>query len=641
MAFSPKILDLSEDIRNFLFSEEVFDVYSEIKESFSLAGQADVPLSEKVGQVLTGDLPLSDLPVALQKDFPNLSPESSQKLSIKLLLDLFLEKPIKGFLPGVEEQIVAWGGVLPELSLDEKTEEVAKKFDDKLAGDAERARLRFLLKGFFAEERTEDVLLSFLGKDQKLGGLTVAPELAQEIILEAKKMMDVRRVKPLEEIEISERTETPEETEASEELELPEVVEAVEEPEQSKMTEENIETEESPEVVEKKIEPESVEVIKEITKSEPSDVVEKMIEPVIEPESSEVVDVVTGPESEELLDVLVEPTPEPEAAPEMEPVPVLEPELESPVEMEKIEAPEVFPMIDEHPHDLLTSDDHEELNNHAEKASIISANTESTPVADLDGHVTKTLESLSSLQIDAAAKENLAKIVKDRVSGIQDPYTTRTKIGRAVAEGGVGLSGLDLANAMQAIEDGFNEHQDHVLIKMKEVRKAELRDLREQREKPAQEPEKVTNAQNQQKPSPNIERATTRMSTGSIPASSLPKPQVTDVRFVPRLAGPTEELRRMGITEFRRIAKDPNNVIERILDKIDSLAETGYDKKIVGIKAWRESPVNQLYLRMTQEALTTDVSIEAVSKSFADRGEDFLTPEEVRAIVRLNGRLRF
>jgi len=355
-------------------------------------------------------------------------------------------------------------------------------------------------------------------------------------------------------------------------------------------------------------------------------------------EKAEVPEVVVELEPEESVDVLVEPILEPEPAPEVnkEPVP------EAPVEMEKIEAPEVLPMIDDHPHDLLTTDDKEELNNHAEKASNILANTEEVPVVDLEKHMADTFEKLAFLNLEGVALENMKKIAADRISGVQDPYTTRTRVGRPVTEGGVGLSGADSANAMLAIEDGFTDHQAHVLAKMKAERKEELRSIRENRENIALlAAQSAKTEEAKSSVGGGILSASPRMSESSIPASKLPKPQVTDVRFVPRLTGPTEELRRMSIKEFRRIAKDPKKVIERILDKIDSLAETGYDKKIVGIKAWRESPVNQLYLQMTQEALTTDISIEAVSKAFADRGGEFLTPEEIRAIVHLNGSLRF
>jgi len=218
MTTTLKLIEIPEDIGTFLFLDEAFDIYSKIKEAFSLDAQADVFLVNVIIRLLKQDLPLSNLPQALQAEFPNLSPESSQKLAVELLSGLFLEKPIKGFLPGVEEQIVAWGGVLPELTLDEKTEEVARKFDGKLSTDAERSRLRFLLKGFLADERTEEGLLSFLGKAERVGGLTVAPELALEIVSEAKKIMTAKQSGPSESIEVTEEVVEPESLEVVEEL---------------------------------------------------------------------------------------------------------------------------------------------------------------------------------------------------------------------------------------------------------------------------------------------------------------------------------------------------------------------------------------------------------------------------------------
>ena len=116
---------------------------------------------------------------------------------------------------------------------------------------------------------------------------------------------------------------------------------------------------------------------------------------------------------------------------------------------------------------------------------------------------------------------------------------------------------------------------------------------------------------------------------------------MADVKYVHRLAGPLEELQMMSLIDFHRLSSDPEQAIMKIQDKIALLKGESYEKMVEGIKAWRESPINKLYVALSGEAMRGGMSVIKASEAWKVAGKERLTPEEVKAIVKLNTSLRF
>ena len=116
------------------------------------------------------------------------------------------------------------------------------------------------------------------------------------------------------------------------------------------------------------------------------------------------------------------------------------------------------------------------------------------------------------------------------------------------------------------------------------------------------------------------------------------KVKMYDVKYVPKLTGPIEELKEMSLIDFRRLDSDPDIAIKKIIEKIKYLEDDGYDKRLAGIKAWRKSPLNLRYLEIGQESISTKQGINVIINS---KGEDNLTFKEFKAIMSLNKSLRF
>ncbi len=133
-----------------------------------------------------------------------------------------------------------------------------------------------------------------------------------------------------------------------------------------------------------------------------------------------------------------------------------------------------------------------------------------------------------------------------------------------------------------------------------------------------------------------------KLSTSSVPPSVLgERPQVADVKYVHTLAGPVEELNRMSLVDFHRLASDPEQASAKIEDTIQLLKQESYEKMVMGVAAWRESPVHKLYVAISGEALRTGRPMDTIASDWRAEGKDVLTPAEVKAIVRLNSRIRF
>ncbi len=119
------------------------------------------------------------------------------------------------------------------------------------------------------------------------------------------------------------------------------------------------------------------------------------------------------------------------------------------------------------------------------------------------------------------------------------------------------------------------------------------------------------------------------------------KGKIADVKYAPKLVGPIEELREMNLVDFRRLSSNPIDAAMKIKEKIDFLEDDGYDKKLEGIKAWRQSPLNKLYLQIGQESISQGKDIGTVIHERQKAGKEYLTQEEFVAIMDLNKELRF
>lgn len=128
---------------------------------------------------------------------------------------------------------------------------------------------------------------------------------------------------------------------------------------------------------------------------------------------------------------------------------------------------------------------------------------------------------------------------------------------------------------------------------------------------------------------------------GLRPAVSQNRPRVDDIRPLPKIMGPIEELQFLDLINFRRLASNPVEITAKIYNKIRFLEKNGYEQMIAGVGAWRKGIINRLYLKMCQEAFTKGTNLKEIIIGRQKDNRECLTWEEISSIVALNKKLMF
>ena len=118
------------------------------------------------------------------------------------------------------------------------------------------------------------------------------------------------------------------------------------------------------------------------------------------------------------------------------------------------------------------------------------------------------------------------------------------------------------------------------------------------------------------------------------------KAKVEDVKYIPRVMGPLDEIKYMNLINFRRLDRSPSKSADKIKNKIN-LLEEDYAKKLEGIKFWRQSPIYRLYLEIGHLSISDNKPIDVIIEERKMANLDYLTADEFRAIMDLNKSLRF
>lgn len=124
------------------------------------------------------------------------------------------------------------------------------------------------------------------------------------------------------------------------------------------------------------------------------------------------------------------------------------------------------------------------------------------------------------------------------------------------------------------------------------------------------------------------------------PPLSEGKVKMEDVKQVPIVMDPIDELKYLNLTNFRRISTNPDEAIVKIKLKIDLLYREKFSRGLEAVKAWRMSPVNRLYLLLGQICIENNSDIDSVIDSRKSQNLETLEKNEFEAIMDLNKGLR-
>ena len=315
----------------------------------------------------------------------------------------------------------------------------------------------------------------------------------------------------------------------------------------------------------------------------------------------------------------------------------------------------------------------------AEAASIAqekSAILETKGPLDVPAIIKEICENSAFKFEDVGLQERCAKLIESRVRDVRTPEQTRAQLEKAVESGGLGVTGRRLSDMLAMIEGRIAAYQGNI---SQEERRKHV-------EKLAAVPDKDTLAKKEETlltkryveltgkvpgehvapAAPSVSRTSVAISAhheqmtreGKIDASKVkdavsaareattaPRPKtptsMQEVTFEKRLSGPIDELRSLTLVDFHRLSKDPMQAATKVKDKVDLMEEQGYEKKVEAVQAWRSSPLNQMYVGITREAVLTGVPVTEILGKKRTAGEETLSDEELKAVMKLNADLRF
>lgn len=264
--------------------------------------------------------------------------------------------------------------------------------------------------------------------------------------------------------------------------------------------------------------------------------------------------------------------------------------------------------------------------------------------------------TLSGVRFASENSRNKVKnIILARLKHVREQAETRDALTRSMAEGGAGLSASEaevlmslLSEKMEQIETGKyappeNSELDNLIKQSDDAYQFDqasagphdnfadtLAQIKPEFTKTPyfKEPEI--------KPEPEIAPPRPKR-----PVTSDIKPRISDVRSMERVRGPIEELKYMNLAELHRIGTSALENIGHIKDKIDALEEESFNKKVEGIKAWRQSPLYNLYLDIGRQSMEQGKSISQVIMEREQLGEETLSMQEFEKISDLNQELRY
>ena len=511
--------------------------------------------------------------------------------------------PLAEYIPDVEKQIVDWGGKIedyPDLRVEKKKITVNNRLRE-LAGQINlelpehlMKRFIFISKGYLMKERARDATVTLMKRPINIGGL----ELEDKEVANMLKLLDEHAGELVGE-EPKEVTEEPKEVTE----EPKEVIEEAKEVEEV--------TEEREEVIEEAEEKKEPEEVKE---PEPPQALPAKAETH---ELATSVPVVSGS--------------------------VIEQEEEAEVEEEahKLKKRQAEDQVATH---------HKKIEKAVQEASkrvaiICKKNKISKKIFDelATAHIRGTRDpnktyqllkekhKLSGDDLDLIMKalEDARKVVQGEVKKVKEVKEVKEEIVEADKE--------VMNKRHAALTKMISEEEIEPIVPGARVSAARTKEEELEVQRAKIDEEKLQAAQAASKPA----KVKTKLSVPSAPPTSAGIKKVEDVKFARKLVGPVEELGTMGAQEFRRLSSDPVEAVRKIEDKLSLLESYNYEDRIQGIKAWRKSPVNRLYLSMANEALKQGISIAEVASTRRNAGQESLSPADIKAIVGLNNRIKF
>lgn len=574
-------LILIPTVQAFLMDGAVMTVFEAILEKFALPKERAIELLDLTDAVLDETLAMSDIPALLQTAFG-----IEETRAIRMACDVvgFRLLPLEEYVPGVSQQITAWGGDCKKYpksrvgKLVMTPDSFAAKLDEKMGLNFSEVlvkRCGFLLHSYWKGEKTKESTLTFFSRPSSIGGLGLAPEVAQNLLA----LIDDER----------------------------EMVELVE--------------------------------------SGVLAVGSRELDGSLDMNSGEKAVMEMEKAGEELLprnnsqtDLEISPSHEVAAA-----IPV----VNGPGTAQKEDDSDLIAgkKIAQRLQHLDHAEHFENVLRdavHSARDSIAASGITEVELVDVFRKALMGVRDLYQTRdifqrvwrLDAAHDESLTEILEEAYRRVHRGTDVSHQEGEVheAAEG----DGDVLNQRFAALTRTHPTHAVHEVLPGARVSMARTARQEKDEQFAAIAADRLAEATIASKPIP-VKPLLTVGSMAPVGKDTL----LTDVKTPRRLMGPLEELGTMTPAAFRRLSNTPTDATQKIHDILATLEKESYEERVKGIRAWRQSPMNQLYVAMTTEALQKNTVLAEIAGQRRAAGEESLSPAEIRALATLNDALRF
>ncbi len=241
----------------------------------------------------------------------------------------------------------------------------------------------------------------------------------------------------------------------------------------------------------------------------------------------------------------------------------------------------------------------------------------------------------------------LRNLISSRLRDVRNREQILTVLQREEKVGGMGFEPAEADRITQVIENVYQEKRASVeeeakakiqRIQEEQKKKIEERRKRESEEHAAWYREKVAPAKGEEA----LRHLIVEGSKQPLPPATG-RPASLDGITGPgaRLTGLADELRSMDIEAYRRLSRDPQQAAERVMEKLETLKRESFDRWTEGVEAWRQSPLQQQYLKLVAESFGSGKPVAQLVEEKRKTNPRLPSAEELGSIIALNGRIQF
>ncbi len=276
----------------------------------------------------------------------------------------------------------------------------------------------------------------------------------------------------------------------------------------------------------------------------------------------------------------------------------------------------------------------------------------------LEVAVEDTVQKLTVAGLDDYLLKRLRNIISTRLRDVRNQIQVKEVLARDSKIGGLDRHPEEADAMAKVIEESYTSHREALtaaeqqrIERMKqaqdekrEVRRKEESDSHaewyRQKIQAANPWAAALEAQKSGQPQPVGQGVWPQASAaGAINADPNARPAIDSIRPPVRLTSLGNELGGLTLAEFRRIAKSPEEAMERLWQKLETLKQESYESWQEGAQAWRQSPLQQQYLQLVTQSFSSGRPVAEIAREWHEKDPNQPTAEEIGAILLINNRL--